>query len=928
MSDNMLFDLGFEEKKTGPVKCLGLEFENDEARRAHFTEELRKKMQDPEFRKIEGFPIGSDEDILALSDPPYYTACPNPWLSDFVEYSKKSEHESKEHSRYHREPFAADVSEGKYDPLYKIHSYPTKVPFRAIMRYILHFTNPGDIVYDGFCGTGMTGVAALMCGSDSEFAQMEGKEPFYEKGTRNAILCDLSINATHISSNYTKHIRSSAFQKYFSQFLKKCEDTVGWVYKSTDKNTNRQCDINYTVWSEVFICEHCSKEYSYWDSSVQYNPGDKLGIVASSQTCPHCGAEATRRLLSNATETVFDPVLNKTIQVKKHVPVLLNCTSGKRRFEKNPESTDIDLLSKIQKELGKLAANVKTAPLMLKDSEIWGDLQREYHLGITHAHHFFTARNLLVITVMKMELEKIPTPYRDTIRFLVTASFNRITNLVRYMPQYKERNVGPLSGTLYKPMLFGEINIFTVIKAKLKRASEGLSNLPDNRACFITTQSSGDIDSQIPKSSIDYIFTDPPFGDNLPYSELNFNEESWLGVHTNNRSEAIVSAVQKKNIREYQQLITHAFRENFRQLKAGRWMTVVFHNSQNRVWNSIQEGLFEAGFVVADVRTLDKKRGTTKQQVYISGAVKQDLVISAYKPNGGLEERFTLSAGTEEGVWDFIRTHLHQLPVFVSKDGRAEVVAERQNFLLFDRMVAFHVQRGVAVPLSAAEFYIGLLNRFAERDGMFFLSDQVVEYDRKRVTVDSIEQLSLFVDDEASAIQWLRQILKDKPQSFQDIHPQFLQEISGWNKNEKPLELSTLLEQNFLRYDGKGDVPNQIHSYLSTNWPEMRNRTKDDVSLITKAKGRWYVPDPNKAGDLEKLRERSLLREFEEYKVVKKKLKVFRLEAVRAGFKKAWQERDYAVIVAVADKIPNNVLEEDPKLLMWYDQAVTRMGGE
>ena len=68
--------------------------------------------------------------------------------------------------------------------------------------------------------------------------------------------------------------------------------------------------------------------------------------------------------------------------------------------------------------------------------------------------------------------------------------------------------------------------------------------------------------------------------------------------------------------------------------------------------------------------------------------------------------------------------------------------------------------------------------------------------------------------------------------------------------------------------------------------------------------------------------------EFEEYKEVKKKLKVFRLEAVRAGFKKAWQERDYVVIVAVANKIPNNVLEEDPKLLMWYDQAVTRMGGE
>ena len=56
---------------SGPVTCLGMTFENDEARRAHFTEELRKKLQDPEFRKIEGFPIGSDEDILNLSDPPY-----------------------------------------------------------------------------------------------------------------------------------------------------------------------------------------------------------------------------------------------------------------------------------------------------------------------------------------------------------------------------------------------------------------------------------------------------------------------------------------------------------------------------------------------------------------------------------------------------------------------------------------------------------------------------------------------------------------------------------------------------------------------------------------------------------------------------------------------------------------------------------------
>jgi hypothetical protein len=242
-------------------------------------------------------------------------------------------------------------------------------------------------------------------------------------------------------------------------------------------------------------------------------------------------------------------------------------------------------------------------------------------------------------------------------------------------------------------------------------------------------------------------------------------------------------------------------------------------------------------------------------------------------------------------------------------------------------MVAFHVQRGVTVPLSAAEFYAGLAQRFSERDGLYFLPEQVAEYDKKRMTVREVLQLQLFVTDESSAIQWLKQQLLKKPQTFQELHPQFLKEIGGWQKHEKPLELSELLEQNFLRYDGKGEVPNQIHSYLSTNFKELRNLPKDDESLRAKGKDRWYVPDPNKAGDLEKLRERSLLKEFEDYRSSsQKRLKVFRLEAVRAGFKKAWQERDYATIITVARRIPENVLQEDPKLLMWYDQAVTRKG--
>ena len=370
--------------------------------------------------------------------------------------------------------------------------------------------------------------------------------------------------------------------------------------------------------------------------------------------------------------------------------------------------------------------------------------------------------------------------------------------------------------------------------------------------------------------------------------------------------------------------MTACFKEAYRILKPGCWMTVEFSNTKASVWNSIQTALSDAGFVIANVSALDKQQGSFKA-VTTPTAVKQDLVISAYKPNGGFEERFDLSAGTEKGIWEFVRTHLKQLPIFKSSNGRIEVVAERQNYLLFDRMVAFHVQRGVTFPLSASEFHAGLDQRFRMRDAMYFLPEQVDEYDKKRMTVKEVVQSELFVSDEASAIQWLKQQITSKPQTFQDIHPHFMKEIGGWKKHEQGLELSELLEQNFLPYNGQGEVPSQIHSYLSSNFKELRNLAKDSPTLKAKAKDRWYIPDPNKATDLEKKRENALLREFEGYKHAKKKLRLFRVEAVRAGFKRAWEGHDYETIIAVASKIPENILQEDEKLIRWHDYAIARL---
>jgi hypothetical protein len=429
-------------------------------------------------------------------------------------------------------------------------------------------------------------------------------------------------------------------------------------------------------------------------------------------------------------------------------------------------------------------------------------------------------------------------------------------------------------------------------------------------------------------NSIDYVFTDPPFGENIYYSDLNFLVEAWHGVSTDADPEAIVDRVREKGVPEYQHLMMRSFKEYYRVLKPGRWMTVVFSNSRAAVWNSIQVSLQQAGFIVAEVTALDKKQGSF-QQLVSPNAVKQDLIISAYKPNGGLEQRLAERGAAPESAWDFVQTHLRQLSISKTKGGVLEFVLERDPRRIYDRMVAWFVRHDVPVPLSTEEFLDGLRSRFPERDGMVFLPDQIPEYDRKRALSAQPPQMEMFVADERSAIDWLTDFLRKRPSTYQEVHPEFTAQLgAGWKKHETRPELSALLEDNFLRYDASGDVPSQIHNYLSTNFHDLRNLEKTDPRLKAKAKDRWFVPDPNKAQDLEKKREKALLKEFEEYRNTPgRKLKEFRLEVLRAGFKAAWANKDYQTIVSIAAKVPDDALQEDEKLLFWFDSALTRTGG-
>jgi len=155
------------------------------------------------------------------------------------------------------------------------------------------------------------------------------------------------------------------------------------------------------------------------------------------------------------------------------------------------------------------------------------------------------------------------------------------------------------------------------------------------------------------------------------------------------------------------------FTEYFRVLKPGRWMTVVFSNSRASVWNAIQVALQQAGFVVAEVTALDKLQGSYRQ-VTSATAVKQDLVISAYKPNGGLEERFTRMVLLRNPCGICSVPLKESPPVKAGKAGELEMVVERDPRRIFDRMIAWFVRHNAPVPISSVEFQEGICQRFIE----------------------------------------------------------------------------------------------------------------------------------------------------------------------------------------------------------------------
>jgi adenine-specific DNA methylase len=324
---------------------------------------------------------------------------------------------------------------------------------------------------------------------------------------------------------------------------------------------------------------------------------------------------------------------------------------------------------------------------------VWGDLRRTgYHLGIERYHHLYTRRNLWALSAIWEAIEDESPELRDALR-LWALSYNasHSTLMTRVVAKSGQRDLvvtGSQSGVLYVSGLPVEKNVFSGLARKVDTFAEAFGQVRTGQGAVKVVNGSS-TSMALDDGTIDYVFTDPPFGDYIPYAEVNQVNEAWLGTLTDRRNEAIVSTAQGKGITEYGALMKRVFGEVRRVLKDGAHATVVFHASKPAVWEALGDAFGENGLVVERTSVLDKTQVSFKQVVGSAGT-RGDAV-------------FLLSAGTNS---EALPEPDEDLSLLIDKlieeaDGQASELDPQR---LFSRYAASCMAQGKMVALSSGQF--------------------------------------------------------------------------------------------------------------------------------------------------------------------------------------------------------------------------------
>ena len=460
----------------------------------------------------------------------------------------------------------ASTAASKGSNAYQVHTYPTKVPPAGIEPFILASTEPNGTVLDPFCGSGMTGLAAQSTG-------------------RRAILSDLAPGAVHLAHNHTHPVVPELLAMATARLTTALAKLEAALYASDCPTCGRPGTLRHMVWTDVHTCARCGAEIRVWDQT------DETGGSSRMLAC-HCGHRQSRSGVRNVDSEPAEKAVA--------------CPSCRKLQRGAVDERDLILLASITKT--KLKDWVPSVPIG-PDREMYR--RSALHLrGIASVSDFWTRRSKLALSALWRYInEETQGGVQSALRFAFTNTAWHATRMRRFNALGGQR---PLTGTLYIPQLIAEGNVFEILRHQIVQIScfyaahpaLGSKDLP----VFARRSSATEL-SWLPSDSIDYVFTDPPFGANLFYGDCNIVWEAWLGKVTDLEQEIVVnrslpSVAGGKTLAEYEKLLSGAFAEIQRILAPSARMSVVFHNSDDKVWSALLAATDRAGFAQTDVSVL------------------------------------------------------------------------------------------------------------------------------------------------------------------------------------------------------------------------------------------------------------------------------------------------------------------------------------
>jgi 16S rRNA G966 N2-methylase RsmD len=570
-------------------------------------------------------------------------------------------------------------------PLYSACSYSTKISPESIAVFIASHTKPGDTILDVFAGSGTAGLAAHLCARPTPevLALAHHLKAPVRWGPRNAVLQEISVWGAFIAQAMCNPPDPQAFLIEATQLLRAAEELCPSLYSVVDPD-GKTGRLRYAIWSDVLACPFCRHEMTFWDASVRRAPLS----LASIYQCPACHQEVQTDQAERVVETYDDQLLRTKAERRKRVLKRIYGRTNHHTWSRDATAADEAMLRALDDI--PLPSTVPIARIP------WGDLYRAgYHRGITHAHHFYTPRNLLAMATLWEQVDRAPEQMHDALKLLIL-SYNAthstlMTRVVVKQGQGDFVATGAQSGVLYVSGLPVEKNIFEGVRRKARTMAEAFDVVQGSTSTVrVVSGSSTRLD--LPDQSVDYIFTDPPFGGFIPYAEVSFLNEVWLGKTTDSTEEVIVSAAQGKTVVSYEALMRAVFKEASRVLKHEGRVTIVFHSAKASVWQALQSAYSSAGLHVAFSGVLDKLQASFKQSNSEVSVKGDPLLLLTKKPpletlhGEQLEPRAVIAE-----LWRHGR--------------RVKDAKERTPERLYSRFVTRYLDNGLPVPLDAGDFY-------------------------------------------------------------------------------------------------------------------------------------------------------------------------------------------------------------------------------